>query len=76
MPGGCEYMVTGNDFTESNTSENLPQSINNNYHNVFGKKFQWNFNRYTNILIQENAFENDAYEMSILSRPHCVNRRC
>ena len=36
MPGVCEYMVTGNDFTESNTSENLPQSINNNYHNVFG----------------------------------------
>ena len=35
-----------------------------------GDKFQWNFNRYTNILIQENAFENDAYEMSILSRPH------
>ena len=32
------------------------------------------FNRYSNIFIQENAFENVICEMaSILSRPQCVN---
>ena len=32
------------------------------------------FNRYSNIFIQENAFENVVCEMaSILSRPQCVN---
>ena len=37
-------------------------------------KFQWNFNRNSNIFIQENAFENVVCEMaSILSRPQCVN---
>ena len=37
-------------------------------------KFPWNFNRYSNIFIQENAFENVVCEMaSILSRPQCVN---
>ena len=36
-------------------------------------KLQWNFNRYSNIFIQENAFENVVCEMaSILSRPQCV----
>ena len=36
-------------------------------------KFQWNFNRNSNIFIQENAFENIVCEMSaILSRPQCV----
>ena len=37
-------------------------------------KLQWNFNRYSNIFIQENAFENGVCERaSILSRPQCVN---
>ena len=36
-------------------------------------KLQWNFNPYSNIFIQENAFENVVCEMaSILSRPQCV----
>ena len=36
-------------------------------------KLQWNFNRYSNIFIQESAFENVVCEMaSILSRPQCV----
>ena len=36
-------------------------------------KLQWNFNRNSNIFIQENAFENVVCEMaSILSRPQCV----
>ena len=36
-------------------------------------KFQWNFNRNSNIFIQENALENVICEMaSILSRPQCV----
>ena len=38
------------------------------------KKLQWNFNRYSSIFIQENAFENVVCEMaSILSRPQCDN---
>ena len=38
-------------------------------------KLQWNFNRYSNIFIQENAFGNVVCEMaSILSRHQCVNR--
>ena len=37
-------------------------------------KLQWNFNRYSDIFSQENAFENVVCEMaSILSRPQCVN---
>ena len=37
-------------------------------------KFQWNFNRNSNIFIQENALENVVCEMaSILFRPQCVN---
>ena len=36
-------------------------------------KLQWNFNRNSNIFIQENAFESVISEMAaILSRPHCV----
>ena len=36
-------------------------------------KLQWNFNQYSNIFIQENAFENVVCEMaSILSRLQCV----
>ena len=36
-------------------------------------KLQWNFNRYSNIFIQENAFENVVCEMaSILPQPQCV----
>ena len=36
-------------------------------------RFQWNFNRYSYIFIQENSFENVVCEMaSILSRPQCV----
>ena len=37
-------------------------------------KLRWNFNRNSNIFIQENAFENVVCEMvAILSRPQCVN---
>ena len=40
-----------------------------------GTKLQWNFNRNSNIFIQENALENVVCEMaSILCRPQCVNR--
>ena len=36
-------------------------------------KLQWNFNRNSNIFIQENALEHVVCEMgSILSRPQCV----
>ena len=36
-------------------------------------KLQWNFNRNSNIFIQENAFESVVCEMAaILSRPQCV----
>ena len=39
-------------------------------------KLQWNFNRNSNIFIQENALENVVCEMaSILSLPQCVNNR-
>ena len=38
-------------------------------------KLQWNFNRNSNVLIQENAFENVVCEMaSIVSRSQCVKR--
>ena len=51
---------------------------------TIGNKLQWNFNRYSNIFIQENAFENVVCKMvAIFSRPQCVNhisvmkmRRC
>ena len=37
-------------------------------------KLQWNFNRYSNIFIQENPFQNVVWKMAaILSRPQCVN---
>ena len=37
------------------------------------KKLQWNFNRNSNIFIEENMFENVVCEMStIFSRPRCV----
>ena len=37
-------------------------------------KLQWNFNRNSNIFIQENAFESVVCETAvILSRPQCVN---
>ena len=40
---------------------------------TLGSKLQWNFNRNSNIFIQENAIENIVCEMaSILSRPQCV----
>ena len=36
-------------------------------------KFQWNWNRNSYIVIQENAFENVVRKMvAILSRPQCV----
>ena len=36
-------------------------------------KLQWNFNQNSNILIEENTFEDVVCEMSaILSRPQCV----
>ena len=38
-------------------------------------KLQWNFNRNSNIFIQENVFECVVCEMAaILSRPQCVNQ--
>ena len=41
---------------------------------TLGNKFQWNFNRNSNIFIQENAFQNVVCDMtSILSRPQCDN---
>ena len=41
---------------------------------TFRNKLPWNFNRNSNLLIQENALENVVREMaSILSRPQCVN---
>ena len=37
-------------------------------------KLQWNFNRNSNIFIQENAFESVVCKKAaILSRPECVN---
>ena len=37
-------------------------------------KLQWNFNRYSNIFIQENPFQNVIWKMAaILSQPQCVN---
>ena len=43
---------------------------------TLGNKLQWNFNRNSNIFIEENAFENVVCEMlSISSRPQCVNGR-
>ena len=39
-------------------------------------KLQWNFNRNSNIFIQENPLQNVICEMaSILSRPQCVKWR-
>ena len=38
-------------------------------------KLLWNLNRYSNIFIQENAFESVVCETAaILSRPQCVNK--
>ena len=39
-----------------------------------GTRVQWNFNRNSNIFIQENAFENVVWKMvTILSRHQCVD---
>ena len=44
------------------------------YNWTLRNKIQWNFNRNSNIFIEENAFENIFCEMTaILSRPQCVN---
>ena len=41
---------------------------------ALGNKFQLNFDRNSNIFIQEKAIENVVCEMAyILSRPQCVN---
>ena len=41
---------------------------------TLGNKIQWNLNRYSNIFIQENGFENIVWKMAaILSRPQCIN---
>ena len=41
--------------------------------NIVKWNLEWNFNRNSNIFIQENAFQNVVWEMaSILSRPQCV----
>ena len=46
----------------------------NNVNWTLRNKLQWNFNRNSNIFIQENALEHVVCEMaSILSRPQCVN---
>ena len=43
---------------------------------TFRNKRRWNFNRNSNIFIQEIAFENAVYKMaSILIRPQWVNRQ-
>ena len=40
---------------------------------TLGNKLQWNFNRNSNIFIQENAFESVICEMaSILYQPQCA----
>ena len=42
---------------------------------TLGNKPQWNFNRNSNIFIQENEFESVVWKMAaILSRPQCVKR--
>ena len=39
-------------------------------------KLQWNFNRSSNICVQENVFESAVWEMvSILSQPQCVKQQ-
>ena len=41
---------------------------------TFRNKLQWNFKRYSDIFVEENAFENVIWKMAaILSRPQCVN---
>ena len=43
--------------------------------NIIRNKLKWNFNRNSNIFIQENALENVVCEMAfILSRPQCVDQ--
>ena len=40
----------------------------------WGNKLQWNFNRNSNIFIEENTFENVVCEMLFISsRPQCVD---
>ena len=40
-------------------------------------KLKWNFNRHSNIFIQENAFEIVVSEMAAMfSRPQCVKATC
>ena len=40
---------------------------------ILRNKLQWNFNRYSNIFIQENPCHNVVWKMAaILSRPQCV----
>ena len=40
---------------------------------TLGNKLQWNYNRNSNIFIEENAFENVVCEMMFISsRPQCV----
>ena len=44
------------------------------FHLTLRNILQWNFNRNSDIFIQENAFESVICEMAaILSRPQCVN---
>ena len=41
---------------------------------ALGNKLQWNFNRNSNIFIEENTFENVVCEMLFISSwPQCVN---
>ena len=58
-------------------SDNLNNYLNqcwNIVNKALRNKLQWNFNRNSNIFIQENAFESVVCEKAaILSRPQCVN---
>ena len=56
----------------------MPSHYLNQWCNIvdstLGNKLQWNINRISNILIQENAFECVVCKMAtILSQPRCVN---
>ena len=41
----------------------------------FRNKLQWNFNRNSNLLIQENSFESVVCEMAAICFPHCNEER-
>ena len=68
-------ILSGTTFSDK---DSVPSHYLNQCWNIvnwnFRNKLQWNFNRNSNIFIQENALENVVCEMaSILSRPQCDN---